>query len=222
MAGDSTMANKKPERYPETGWGQVFSSFFTNDIEVVNLAVNGRSTKSFVNEKKWEKLLADVRPNDYVFIEFGHNDEKVENSNLGTTPDEYEANLTKFVQDVKALKAIPVLLTPVMRRSIKDGKFYDSHGEYPDRVRKVAKAEKVALIDMDEKSKTLLEATGTTESKKFFLHGDSAVLENYPKGIHDNTHFNEAGAYAMAQLAIEGIKALQLPLANYIKKDTAK
>jgi pectinesterase len=218
MAGDSTMADKKPDKFPETGWGMAFKNLFNENVQVVNYAANGRSTKSFISENRWQKLVDNVKEGDYVFIQFGHNDEKVDKPGVGTTLQEYEANLTRFVKEVQAKNAFPVLCTPVMRRSYTDGHFTNSHGEYPASVKKVAAAMQVPLIDMLETSRALLEKTGIEESKKFYLIADSAVWANYPKGITDNTHFRQEGAEAMAAIAIESIKELKLPLKKYIKR----
>jgi pectinesterase len=218
MAGDSTMADKAADKAPETGWGTAFKNHFNKHVQVINYAANGRSTKSFIAENRWQKLIENVREGDYVFIQFGHNDEKVDRPAVGTNLQQYEANLTRFVKEVQAKNAFPVLCTPVMRRSYSDGHFTNSHGEYPASVKKVAAAMQVPLIDMLEKSRALLEKTGIEESKKFYLIADSAVWSNYPKGITDNTHFRQEGAEAMAAIAIESIKELKLPLKKFIKR----
>lgn len=217
MVGDSTMANKAANKFPETGWGQVFNEYFNNNVTILNHAQNGRSTKSFINEKRWQAVLDSLKQGDYVFIEFGHNDEKVEKPAVGTTLDEFRANLIKYVNEARAKKAIPVLLTPVERRSFKDGQLADSHGKYPDVIREVAKEFKVPFIDMQLKSRATLVSAGEEPSAKLFLQGDSGVLANYPKGVKDNTHFNQDGAKTMAGLAAQGLKELNLPLAKYLK-----
>lgn len=217
MVGDSTMANKAANKFPETGWGQVFSEYFNNNVTISNHAQNGRSTKSFINEKRWQAVLDSLKKGDYVFIEFGHNDEKVEKPAVGTSLDEFRTNLIKYVTEARAKKAIPVLLTPVERRSFKDGQLTDSHGKYPDVVRAVAKEFNVPFIDMQLKSRAALTTAGEGPSAKLFLQGDSGVLANYPKGVKDNTHFNRDGAKTMAGLAAQGIKELNLPLAKYLK-----
>jgi pectinesterase len=217
MVGDSTMANKAANKFPETGWGQVFNECFNSNVTIANHAQNGRSTKSFINEKRWQAVLDSLKQGDYVFIEFGHNDEKVEKPAVGTTLDEFRTNLIKYVTEARAKKAIPILLTPVERRSFKDGQLTDSHGKYPDVVRAVAKEFNVPFIDMQLKSRATLLTAGEGPSAKLFLQGDSGVLANYPKGVKDNTHFNQDGAKTMAGLAAQGIRELNLPLAKYLK-----
>ena len=217
MIGDSTMATKNPQRFPEKGWGEVFGKYFNSNVTVVNKAMNGRSTKSFMAEGRWDEVMNNLKPGDYVFIEFGHNDEKVTSAKLGTTLDEFSQNLIKYVLDARSKGALPLLLTPIERRIFKNNQLYDSHGGYPDVVRKVAVEFKVPLIDMQSKSRQFILKTGEKESKKLFLHADSAVWANYPKGIADNTHFSEEGAIGMAKLAVEGIKELELPLKKYLR-----
>ncbi|WP_461790989.1 rhamnogalacturonan acetylesterase [Pedobacter sp.] len=217
MVGDSTMANKKPEKSPETGWGQVFGSFFNDNVRIVNTAMDGRSTKRFVNEGRWDRVLERLKPNDYVFIQFGHNDAKLDKEGTGVSPQEFETYLVKFVNDCRAKKAIPVLITPVMRRSFRNNKFYDSHGEYPQVTKKVAKDMDVALIDLHQKSEVLISGLGSEPSKKLFMWLDSGVNANYPSGKRDNTHFNEYGAQQIAQLVVNEIKQSNLDLKKYIK-----
>jgi lysophospholipase L1-like esterase len=217
MVGDSTMANKAAARHPETGWGQVFNRFFNNDVNIYNRAMNGRSTKSFMAEKRWSRVLDSLQKGDYVFVEFGHNDEKVNSPKIGTTLEEFRTNLIQYVTEARLKNAIPILLTPVERRIFKDGTLYDSHMGYPDVIRKVAEEYKVPLIDMHKKSRDYLIEIGSKGTVKLFLHADSGILVNYPKGIKDNTHFSEEGAKAMAGLAVEGIRELNLPLSKYLK-----
>jgi len=217
MIGDSTMANKKPEIYPETGWGQVFNEYFTGDVIIDNRAQNGRSTKSFINEKRWDDVMSTLKAGDYVIIEFGHNDEKVEKPAVGTTIDEFKSNLLKFVTDTRSKGATPILMTPVTRRSFKDGVLTNSHGLYPDAVRDVAAKNNVAFVDMLSKSEKLVKAMGEEPSVKLWNWADSGVYKGFPKGVKDNTHFNPTGAHKMAELAVEGIKELKLPLAAYLK-----
>ena len=115
IIGDSTAANKSPKAFPETGWGMGLRSFFDTEIKVDNRAMNGRSTKSFINEKRWESVLTTLKEGDYVLIEFGHNDEKIDRPELGTSLEEYKLNLIKYVKETQAKKAHPILMTPIMR-----------------------------------------------------------------------------------------------------------
>jgi lysophospholipase L1-like esterase len=220
LAGDSTAAEKLPEKRPETGWGEMLGKFFIDGkIKIENRAMNGRSTKTFISENRWQKILDDVKKGDYVFVQFGHNDSAKEKGERYTPPEDYRKNLIKFIGEVRAKKANIVLLTPVMRRRFdKDGKFYDTHGEYPDIVRSVAKEHKVSLIDMHRKSEKLLAGLGEENSKKLFLILQKGESPNYPNGLDDNTHFNPHGAEEMARLVVEGIRETKIGLRKYLKK----
>lgn len=220
LAGDSTMAGKRPEKRPETGWGEFLQQHFDEGhVRVENHAQNGRSTRTFISEGRWQTIVDKLKEGDYVFIQFGHNDSSKEKVDRYTPPADYRANLARFVADVRARKATPVLLTPVMRRRFtKEGVFQDSHGEYPDIVRAVASEMKVALIDMHRRSEKLLTGYGPEESKKLFLQLAAGEHANYPQGVSDNTHFSPRGAEEIAALAVEGIREQKLGLTKYLKK----
>jgi lysophospholipase L1-like esterase len=220
LAGDSTMADKLPEKRPETGWGEALQQFFDEKrVRIENHAQNGRSTRTFISENRWANLLAKLKEGDYVFIQFGHNDESREKGDRYTPPDDYRANLVRFVADVRAAKATPILFTPVMRRRFDSaGAFFDTHGIYPDIVRSVASEQKVVLIDMHRKSEEVLKKYGPEESKQLFLQLKPGENANYPNGIEDNTHFSPLGAKIMAQLAVESLKQQHVKLASFLKK----
>jgi lysophospholipase L1-like esterase len=217
IIGDSTAANKTPNAFPETGWGMEFGSYFNEKVQVDNRAMNGRSTKSFINEKRWDTILTTLKQGDYVLIQFGHNDEKIDKPGVGTSLAEYKANLIKFVQETQAKKAKPILLTPIMRRSFKDGVFVDTHQGYPYIVRKLADSLQVPLIDMHRKTEKLIVDLGERSSKGIFNHVDVGHV-NYPDGKKDDTHLSPVGAKMVANLVIEGINKLYIPLGKHVKK----
>ena len=219
MIGDSTMANKQVDKFPETGWGMPFSKMFDETITIDNRSLNGRSTKSFINEKRWQPIVEALKEGDYVFIEFGHNDEKIDKPAVGTSIEEFKTNLVKFITEARAAKAIPILLTPVNRWKFDSlGKFEDTHGAYPDAVREVAKSDNVLFIDMYSKSKLLMQKIGPEASHKWFNQLEKGENVNYPNGVKDNTHFNPVGAIQMADLAVEGLKELQIDLYKKLVK----
>ena len=220
LAGDSTMAQKLPEKRPETGWGEMLGSFFQDSkVTIDNRAQNGRSTRTFIGEQRWQAIVERLEEGDYVFIQFGHNDESKEKVDRYTPPADYRRNLVRFITEVRARKAFPVLLTPLMRRRFdKDGKLQDTHGEYPDIVRSVAMEYRVPLIDMHRGSAKILEQYGPEESRKLFLQLQPNENPNYPKGIEDNTHFSPVGAEVMASLAVDGIRELKLGLSKCLKR----
>lgn len=216
MMGDSTMAIKDKRKYPETGWGVPFATMFQSNVEVKNLAKNGRSSKSFINEGLWQQVYDGAKPGDYVFIQFGHNDEKVDKPSTGVYLDEYKANLSMFVAKVREKEATPVLLTSIARRAFENGKLVDTHKGYPEAVRQVADSLGVVLIDLTAKTEKLLSKKGEKGSVQYFLHLAEGH-ENYPKGIIDNTHLNTVGAKVIADLVVKDIKKQKLPLRKVLK-----
>ena len=219
IAGDSTAANKTDKARPETGWGEMLQQHFDPaKVRVDNRALNGRSTKSFVDEGHWQKLLDALKKDDFVFIEFGHNDEKKDKPAIYASPDDYKINLTRFIKDIRSKGATPVLMTPVSRRKFENGVLAKTHGEYPDAVKVVGKAENVAVIDMESKSAAVLALYGDEGSRKLFNQLKPGESPNYPAGVEDNTHFNPKGAMEMAALAVEGIRETKIKLGKYLKK----
>jgi lysophospholipase L1-like esterase len=159
-----------------------------------------------------------LKKGDYVFIQFGHNDESKDKGERYTPPEDYRKNLVRFIGDVNSKGGHPVLLTPVMRRRFdKDGKFYDTHGEYPDIVRAVAAEQKVPLIDMHRESEIVIVKYGVEGSKKLFLQLKPGENPNYPNGVEDNTHFSPLGAEEMAELVVDGIRKSKIGLKRFLK-----
>jgi DNA sulfur modification protein DndE len=220
LMGDSTVASYKEAQFPLMGWGQVFGRLFGSDVEVVNYAVGGRSTKSFIDEKRWDAVLAALAPGDWLFIQFGHNDEKKDKPEVYAAPDgAYPEFLTLFVTKAREKGANPVLVTPVARRIFKtDGTFYQSHGVYPDAMKAVAAQTKTPVIDLTEKSGALLVSLGAEASKKLYNYCEPGQYPGWPNGNKDDSHFCEDGAVKMAKLVASGIRELGLPLAGRLKK----
>lgn len=218
MIGDSTMANKTAKAAPETGWGQVFGEFFTDEVEIHNHAKNGRSTKSFHDEGLWKEVENQLQAGDYVFIQFGHNDQKIKDATRYAAPNtDYKANLKRYVSEALAKGAYPILLTPINRRKFdENGEFVDQHGAYPDAVRSLATEMQVPLIDMYAKSLAFLENLGVEKSKKLYMNLEPNAFPNYPKGLEDNTHFTPEGARVMAKLAAEGLVGIGSPLSGFL------
>lgn len=216
LVGDSTIAQKAKNKYPETGWGVPFTWFFNENAQVDNRAQNGRSTQSFINEGRWGSILDSLKADDYVLIQFGHNDE-VPTKKSATTPAQFQGNLKRYVNETRAKKANPILITPVARRKFDDqGKVVDTHKEYAQLVRNVARELNVPLIDLNEKSLSLLQNFGEEKSKLLFLQLAEGQNPNYPKGVEDNTHFSELGARYMAEIVVQELKILKSPLAKYM------
>ena len=219
LAGDSTMAPKLAEKRPETGWGEAFAPCFPPaDVRVENRAKNGRSTRTFITEGLWQAIADSLHAGDYVFIQFGHNDESKDKVDRYTPPADYRANLLRFVDETRARGSTPVLLTPLMRRKFDStGRSVDTHGEYPAIVRAVAAERKVALIDAHAASARVLDSVGLDSSRALFLQVEKGENPNYPDGVHDNTHFSPRGARVMAGLVIEAMRRAELPLARLLQ-----
>jgi lysophospholipase L1-like esterase len=220
LAGDSTMAAKLPEKRPETGWGEMLQKHFDESkVLVENHAQNGRSTKTFISEGRWQAIVDKLQKGDFVFVQFGHNDESKEKGERYTPPEDYRQNLIRFISDVRSKDANIVLLTPVMRRKFdKDGKFVDQHPpEYPNAVRAIAREENVPLIDMHRLSETVIVKYGVEGSRVLFLQLKPGENANYPNGVDDNTHFVPKGADEMASLVVAGIRENKLSLKKYLK-----
>lgn len=224
LIGDSTMADKPLEENPERGWGQLFPNYMNDEVEIQNHAVNGRSTKSFINEHRWDTVMSRLKAGDFVMIQFGHNDSKVDDS-VRSAPAHtlYKENLIRFVNDVRSKGATPILITPVMRRKFDEaGKFVDQHGDYPGVVKEVAASMNVLLIDLHKSSETLIVKEGVENSRRLFLNIPPNHFKNYKGKEEDNTHFSEYGASSMASLVCQSIKEQNLPLAKYLKPSNFK
>ena len=193
LAGDSTAAQKYADAAPETGWGMALPFFLHKGAEVANHAVNGRSTKSFLDEGRLDPILAAIRPGDLLLVQFGHNDQKTDDPSRYTDPwGSYQDNLRLFVDGARERGALPVLATSVERRRFAaDGTALRTHGEYPAAMREVAREEGVALLDVQEQSLALWQKLGPETTKAYF---------NWTPTEQDNTHFNPPGAIAVARL----------------------
>jgi DNA sulfur modification protein DndE len=219
MIGDSTMADKPLEDNPERGWGMMFQQYFDSSVIIENHAMNGRSTKTFIAENRWDSVYNKLKPGDYVIIQFGHNDGSPEKKDRYTPPEDYRKNLVFFITKTRSKQANPILCTPIARRRFNEqSQFYDTHGVYPDIVRRVADSLHVTLLDMHRKSEKLVAAAGVEESKKIYLWIQPGEYKSLPNGREDNTHFSAYGANIMAQLAVEGLKETSCGLASRLKK----
>ena len=239
MIGDSTMANKSLDAgNQERGWGHVLGGFFSENIRVENHAVNGRSSKSFIDEGRWQEVLDRIRPGDYVLIQFGHNDEKADekrHTDPGTT---FDANLRKFVTETRSKGGIPVLFNSIVRRNfgenanaiaaddvrsekstaVEEGdKLVDTHGKYLDSPRNVAREMKVCFIDLNNATRQLVESYGVEGSKKLFMWIPEGVSPACPKGRQDNTHLNVFGARRVASMAADSLASHFPELAKEVR-----
>ncbi len=220
MIGNSTMADKPyANGNPEKGWGQVFPLYFKEGIKIENQAVNGRSTKSFIDEGRWDSVLQKIKPGDYVIMEFGHNDEKKDDPKRYAAPrTDYRTNLIKFISETRSKGGTPVLATPIVRRRFdENGNFYDTHGEYPVVARELAKEYNVPLLDLHKKTEQMLKEYGIELSKKLYLHISMVEYKSLPEGRTDDTHLSAYGAFKICDLAVEELKISLPELVKWLK-----
>lgn len=225
MIGDSTMCDYGPERAPLKGWGTPFAGFFDSTVETCNRARGGRSTRTFISEHRWQDVSDSLQAGDYVLMQFGHNDEAKEpifKDRYTPVPD-YKTNLIRFITETRTKKANPVLITPVTRMMFDaSDNMKETHKEYTAAVWDVGKKYNVPVIDLDKKSRELLQQLGPVQSKLLFMQLDSLEHPHYPEGQKDNTHFNEYGARRIAELVLAEVRSLNLPLAARIVKRETK
>ncbi|MBR7928033.1 rhamnogalacturonan acetylesterase [Aerococcaceae bacterium zg-ZUI334] len=212
IAGDSTASIKEKQAYPETGWGEAFRFMLSNRIELRDYAVNGRSTKSFITDGLFDKIDKEIEAGDYLLIQFGHNDGKIDDEMRYTDPtSEYPENLVKYINMARKHNATPILLTSISRRMFENGTLVENNiGPYPNVMRKVAQDEDVLLLDINRFSEALLKKIGDQESKKLHLHIKAGEHPNYPEGIEDNTHFSPLGAWTYAYEIAKLLKQTEL------------
>lgn len=221
LVGDSTMADKKdPDKNPEHGWGQILPTLMTNTISIQNHATNGRSSKSFRTEGRWDKVYKQLKKGDYVIIQFGHNDQKFEDTERFTNPaTQYRANLERYVKETREKGATPILMTSIVRRNfLESGVLLDTHNLYPIVVRMVAKDLDVPFVDMQQETEEIVLSYGPEKSKELYLHFEPKENNYYPEGKHDDTHLSKLGATLTAEKATKQLSKLNIGLEKFIKK----
>ncbi len=209
LIGDSTMADKPDvEHNPERGWGQALPDFVRSSVRVRNHAVNGRSSKSFIDQGRWDTVRQSLQRGDYVFIQLGHNDQKLEDSSRYTAPlTAYRRNLERFVRETRAAGATPVLFTSIVRRQFNEqGTLVDTHGLYPLVVRDVARDLQVPLVDLQSATELLVQQLGPTRSTALFVYTSQGQFPAFPAARQDNTHLSPRGAREVAALAVQQLK----------------
>ena len=222
MVGDSTMADKTElDISPEVGWGQVLPTFLTDGIEVQNHAMNGRSTKSFRVEGRWQVVLDRLSKGDIVILQFGHNDQKQSDPVRYASPADYMENLRNMVREARAKGASVIIATPISRRHFDSntGELIPKHTSYPYAARMVAKEMNAPLLDLEEATTEWLMRLGDEESKRYFMNVPAGECKKFPDGKIDNTHLRENGALEVGRMAAQLIVDEQIkPLCKYIKR----
>jgi len=214
LAGDSTVVDQDVE--PWAAWGQMLPRFFRPGVVVANHAESGETIRSFVGEQRFAKVFSLMQPGDYLFMQFGHNDQKPNAVSIG----DYKSLLVDYIAKTRAKGATPVIVTSMNRRTFDaNGRITNSLAGYPDAVREVAAAQHVALIDLNAMSKALFEAMGPEDSMKAFMHYPANAYPNQAKPISDDTHFNSYGAFELARCVTHGIREAKLPLRKFLTKD---
>lgn len=246
MIGDSTMANKPLDKEnQERGWGQMLPIYFEGPVKIDNHAVNGRSSKSFIDEGRWETVREQIRPGDYVIIQFGHNDEKTKSPDRYTVPGStFDANLKKFVSETREKGGTPILMNSIVRRNFpangiaaaqtddrqktwKKGlenypaegdTLVDTHGDYRIAPRNVAEEMGVAFVDMNALTHELVQGLGKDASKSLYMWMPVGVYEFAPNGRIDNTHLNVFGGIVVSRLAVNALAEKVPTLRPYIRR----
>ncbi|KFC18287.1 rhamnogalacturonan acetylesterase [Chryseobacterium sp. FH1] len=215
LTGDSTVVDAQYE--PWASWGQMLPYFFVpNEVVIANYAESGETLKAFEDRHRIDKIWNKIKPGDYLFIQFGHNDQKADNS----TKSGYKKRLKEWISKAKELSAIPVLVTSMNRRVFdENNKIINTLDDFPDAMREIAKEVKVDLIDLNALSKTLFEAMGPEEAKKAFVHYPANSYPNQLTALSDDTHFNTYGAYELAKCVVKSIVDQNLTLKKYISKN---
>ena len=246
MIGDSTLANKPLDKEnQERGWGQMLPIYLEGAIKVDNHAVNGRSSKSFIDEGRWEKVREQIRPGDYVIIQFGHNDEKAKSPDRYTVPGStFDANLKKFVNETREKGGTPILMNSIVRRNFpangiaaaqtddrqktwKKGlenypaegdTLVDTHGDYRIAPKNVAEEMGVVFVDMNTLTHELVQGLGKDSSKDLFMWMPVGKYEFAPNGRIDNTHLNVYGGIVVSRLAVNALAEKVPALKPYIRR----
>ena len=217
LCGNSTVVDQDCE--PWTSWGQIFTNWLDDQAAVANYAESGESAGSFIAQNRLKKILSLAKEGDYIFVEFGHNDQKAKQPGSGAWYD-FSRNLKIFIDEARAKKATIVFVTPTQRRNFdNNARIRETHGDYPDAMRAVAKREGVPVIDLNTMSTTFFEVLGEEGSKKALVHYAANTFPNQPKPLADNTHFNPFGAWEIAKMIVMGLKQMNSPLVGHLRAD---
>lgn len=217
LCGNSTVVDNDCEPY--TSWGQMIPAFFNENVAIANYAESGLAADTFIGQRRLKKALSQMKPGDYVFVEFAHNDQKQKGAGKGSHYS-FAFYMKQFIDKARQKGAVPVFITPTRRRFFDDnGKMTDTHLDFPEVVREIARRENVALIDLQDMTKVLCETFGPEDSKKLFVHYPANTYKNQPKELKDNTHFSTYGAYEVAKCMLEGMRYVGLPVVKDIRAE---
>ena len=219
LCGNSTVVDQEAEPY--ASWGQMIPRWFTDKVAISNHAESGLTARTFIAGHRLEKVLSMLRKGDYVICEFGHNDQKEHQSGDGAWY-HFQYQLKQFVDQVRKAGGNLIFVTPTQRRRFDDAthtKILETHEDYPDAMRDVARREKVPVIELHDMTRDFFETLGFEGSKKALVHYPANTFPGQEKALEDNTHFNPYGAYEVAKMVVMGMKQLGLPLVQHLHKD---
>ena len=218
LCGNSTVVDQSRE--PWASWGQMFTRWFNEKVAVCNLAESGLTAGSFLAQGRLDYILSKIKKGDYVFCEFGHNDQKEKGPGAGAFYN-FSYNLKKFIDQVRAAGGELVFITPTQRRAFDNSKQHilETHKDYPDAMRAVAKREGVQVIELHDDTRTFFETLGYENSTKALVHYPANTFPGQEKALADNTHFNTYGAYEVSKMVVMGMKKLQLPMVENLRSD---
>ena len=214
LAGDSTVTDQPG--VPWSAWGAMLPRYFDESVAIANLASSGRALRSFRAERRLDKLLSLLKEGDYVMIQFGHNDQKESGEGIGAF-ESYTRDLEQYVDVIRARGGRPILVTSMVRRRFRDGEWFDTLGDYPEAVRRVAAAKDVPLIDLHATSRTIVESLGEADSKHIYVHYPAGTFPGQDEAIRDDTHFNTYGADLLARAVVNGLKEAVPELADHLR-----
>ena len=217
LCGNSTVVDQDYE--PWASWGQMITRWFTDEVAVANYAESGETATSFIAAGRLKKIVSLMKEGDYIFMEFGHNDQKQKRPGSGAFYN-YVYALKQFVDEALAKGVTPIFVTPTQRRSFdKDGKIQETHANYPEAMRWVAKDLDVPLIELHEMTRALFETLGVEGSKRALVHYPAKTYPGQQSAFEDNTHFNPYGAFEISKMIVEGMKLLNLPIVKSLRPD---
>ena len=219
LCGNSTVVDQEEE--PWASWGQMIPRWFTDKVAISNHAESGLSARTFINGNRLEKILLMLKPHDYVFVEFGHNDQKEHQTGDGAWY-HFQYQLKIFVDKVRDAQATIIFVTPTQRRRFDEAthtKILETHGDYPDAMREVARREIVPVIELHDMTRDFFETLGFEGSKKALVHYPANTFPGQDKALEDNTHFNPYGAYEVAKMVVMGMKKEGLPIVNDLRPE---
>lgn len=217
LCGNSTVVDQDYE--PWASWGQMITRWLTDQVAVANYAESGETATSFIGAGRLKKIVSLMKPGDYIFMEFGHNDQKEKRPGSGAFYN-YAYALKQFVDEARAKEVTPIFITPTQRRSFgKDGKINETHANYPEAMRWVAKDLGVQVIELHDMTRTFYETLGVEGSKHALVHYPAGTYPGQTKAFEDNTHFNPYGAYEISKMVVMGMKQLDLPVLQHLRDD---